>query len=145
MSHYCVRKPSKDRIPNYAMRLCTYSVLRRHFGKEQRVVVYAFLPPRKYPEIWCCPEKLWMPPPWKCSRPGWMELWATWSSARCPWSRHGGWKQVIFKVPSNPYHSVILWFDDLQCSEKSRSSPGGCLLNKRTTCTFERRGKICEY
>jgi len=21
-----------------------------------------------------CPEKLWMPPPWKCSRPGWMEL-----------------------------------------------------------------------
>jgi len=28
---------------------------------------------------WCgtgagCPEKLWMPPPWKCSRPGWMGL-----------------------------------------------------------------------
>jgi len=21
-----------------------------------------------------------MPPPWKCSRPGWMGLWATWSS-----------------------------------------------------------------
>jgi len=23
-------------------------------------------------------------PPWKCSRPGWMGLWATWSSGRCP-------------------------------------------------------------
>jgi len=21
----------------------------------------------------------WMPPPWKCSRPGWMGLWVTWS------------------------------------------------------------------
>jgi len=21
-----------------------------------------------------CPEKLWMPPPWKCSSPGWMGL-----------------------------------------------------------------------
>jgi len=21
-----------------------------------------------------CPEKLWLPPPWNCSRPGWMEL-----------------------------------------------------------------------
>jgi len=21
-----------------------------------------------------CPEKLWLPPPWQCSRPGWMEL-----------------------------------------------------------------------
>jgi len=31
-----------------------------------------------------CPEKLWMFPPWKCSRPGWMWLWATWSNGRCP-------------------------------------------------------------
>jgi len=23
------------------------------------------------------PEKLWMPRPWRCSRPGWMGLWAT--------------------------------------------------------------------
>jgi len=21
----------------------------------------------------------------------------------------GGWNQVMFKVPSNPYHSMILW------------------------------------
>jgi len=26
-----------------------------------------------------CPEKVRMPSPWKCSRPGWMGLWATWS------------------------------------------------------------------
>ena len=57
-----------------------------------------------------CPEKLWLPPPWNCSRPGWMELWATWSGGRCPCSWQEGWKQGIFKVPSNPNHSVILWF-----------------------------------
>ena len=31
-----------------------------------------------------CPVKLWMPPPWKHSRPGWVGLWATWSRGRCP-------------------------------------------------------------
>jgi len=57
-------------------------------------------------------EKFWMPPPWKCSRPGWMELWETWSSGRChcPW--RGGWDKMIFKVSSNPYHFMILWFYD---------------------------------
>jgi len=25
------------------------------------------------------PEKLWLPPPWQGSRPGWMELWAPWA------------------------------------------------------------------
>ena len=24
----------------------------------------------------------------------------------------GGWNEVIFKVPSNPYHFMILWFYD---------------------------------
>jgi len=41
-------------------------------------------------------------------RPGWMGLWATWSSGGCPCSWQGGWNQMIFKVPSNPYHSMIL-------------------------------------
>jgi len=31
-----------------------------------------------------------------CSRPDWMELWATWSSGRCPCSWQGGWNQMIF-------------------------------------------------
>ena len=37
-------------------------------------------------------------------------FWATWSSGRCPCSWQGGWNEMIFKVPSNPYHSMILWF-----------------------------------
>ena len=38
------------------------------------------------------PEKLWMFAFWKCSRPGWMGLWATWSSGRCPCPWQGGLK-----------------------------------------------------
>ena len=32
-----------------------------------------------------------VPPPWQCSRTGWMEFWATWSGGRhpCPWQE--GW------------------------------------------------------
>jgi len=57
-----------------------------------------------------CPVRLWMPPPWKHSRPGWMGLWATWSSGRCPCLKQGGWNQMILNVPSNPNHSMIPWF-----------------------------------
>jgi len=32
-----------------------------------------------------CPERWWMPHPGRCSRPGWMGPWATWSS------KWGGW------------------------------------------------------
>jgi len=28
------------------------------------------------------------------NRPGWMELWATWSSGRCPCSWQRGWNQM---------------------------------------------------
>ena len=49
-----------------------------------------------------------MPHPWECSRPGWMRLWATWSSGRCPCPWQGRWNWMIFKVPSNPNHSMIL-------------------------------------
>ena len=27
-----------------------------------------------------CPRRLWMPHPWRHSRPGWMWLWAAWSA-----------------------------------------------------------------
>jgi len=53
---------------------------------------------------------------WRHSRPGWVGLWATWSSTRsggcwpCLW--HGGWSLMIFEVPSDPCHSAILWFCD---------------------------------
>jgi len=32
-----------------------------------------------------CPERLWIPRPWRCAKPGWMRPWATWSS------KWGGW------------------------------------------------------
>lgn len=52
-------------------------------------------------------EKLWMPHLWKCSRQGWTDLRATWSSRMCPCLRQGSGNMVIFKVPSNPNHSMI--------------------------------------
>ena len=47
-------------------------------------------------------------PPWECSRPDWMGLGATWSGGRrpCPWQ--GGWNWVIWKVTSNPNHSMMV-------------------------------------
>lgn len=41
--------------------------------------------------------------------PGWMRLWANWSSWRCHCWLQGGWNQIIFTVPSNPNSSMILW------------------------------------
>jgi len=36
-----------------------------------------------------CPEKLWMPHPWRHSVPGWMEPYAAWASSwqPCPWQK----------------------------------------------------------
>ena len=48
--------------------------------------------------------------PWKHSRLGWTGLWATWSSWRCPCSLQGGWARWPLNLPSNPRHSMILWF-----------------------------------
>lgn len=44
------------------------------------------------------PEKMWLPHPWECLRPVWTGLGATWDS----------WKEMSFKVTSNPKHSTIL-------------------------------------
>ena len=48
--------------------------------------------------------------PSRCSRPGWMGLWAAWSSINGWWSClwQGDWIFMILEVPSNPGHSVIL-------------------------------------
>lgn len=43
---------------------------------------------------------------------GWRGFYATWSSRRCPRPWQEGWNYVIFKVPSIPNHSVILWDDN---------------------------------
>ena len=69
-----------------------------------------------YQEWWVagtgCPERLWMPHPWRRSWPGWMGPWATLSSTRSgvwlPCLGQGGWNLMILEVPSNPSHSMIL-------------------------------------
>lgn len=35
--------------------------------------------------LWSCPTQLWILHPQRYSRPGWMGLWAAWSSDRCPY------------------------------------------------------------
>ena len=61
-----------------------------------------------------CPESLWMPGPQRCTRPCWMGSWAAWSSIKCadcwPCLWQGVWRFMIFEVPSNPGHSLILWW-----------------------------------
>jgi len=57
------------------------------------------------------PERLWMPHPWRCSRPGWMGPWAAWAGMKWggwwPCLQQRGWSFVILEVPSNPSHSVV--------------------------------------
>jgi len=64
-----------------------------------------------------CPEKLWLPPPWQCSRPGWSGLWAAWSGGRCPCPWQGAWDYMTFKTPSNAHHSMILHTEHPQTSQ----------------------------
>ena len=58
---------------------------------------------------WVKGLELWMPHPWRCSKPGWMGPWAAWSGIR-----YGGWQSCLQQGgwscdgPSNPNHSVIL-------------------------------------
>jgi len=60
------------------------------------------------------PERLWMNHPWRCSRPGWKRPCAAWSSIKCggwwPCLWRGVWSFTILEVPSNPSHTMILWF-----------------------------------
>ena len=44
------------------------------------------------------PEKLWMPHPWRHSKPGCMGPWAAWSIGRQPCLWQEGWSSMIFKV-----------------------------------------------
>ena len=52
-----------------------------------------------------CPERLWMPHPWRCSRPGWMGPWAAWygigHGGWQPCLQQWGWSLMILVVPSN--------------------------------------------
>lgn len=50
------------------------------------------------------------------TRIGWMGLGAPRSSGRCVLSTAGDWNWVIFKVPSNPSQSLILWLGWSLCA-----------------------------
>lgn len=61
-----------------------------------------------------CPEKLWMPHPWKCSRPDWMGPWAIWSRV---------WQGWCIKDPFQPkplHVSMVQWRRDYFKREKER-------------------------
>jgi len=79
-------------------------------------------------------ERLWMPRPWRCSRPGWMEPWAAWAGIKwggwwpCLWQR--GWRFVILEVPSNLGHSVFLWKVSVQVSGVKKVNCSCSLLIK---------------
>lgn len=61
---------------------------------------------------WWDPEKSWMPHPQRCSSPGWMRPWSTWSSGwhTCLWK--GGWTGWSFCSLYSPSHFMILWVYD---------------------------------
>lgn len=72
------------------------------------------------------PEKLWVPHPQQCSRLGWMRLWAIWSSVRFPFTGQGSWSWMVFKIPSNTNHSVILWCNHFLSQKNEKVVPGSC-------------------
>jgi len=56
-----------------------------------------------------CPRRLWMPHPWRHSRPGWMWLWAAWSAGWRPCTQQGvetRWSLWSFST------QAILWSYD---------------------------------
>ena len=55
-----------------------------------------------------CPERLWCLPPWRYSKAVWTWSWATGSKQPCL-SREGQTRWPP-EVPSNPDHTVVLWF-----------------------------------
>ena len=81
-------------------------------GKLQVDQIFPWVPPQMLCHCLAdcfihCPEKLWMPPHRKCSRPGWRGLWATWSSGRCPCPWQGvGTRWYLRALPTQ----TILWF-----------------------------------
>lgn len=57
----------------------------------------------------CCPGRLWVPHPWRCSRPSWMGPGQPELEDGVP-AHSRGWNRVDFRVPSNLSHSVIPCF-----------------------------------
>lgn len=81
-----------------------------------------------------CPEKMLMSHPWKCSRPGGMELGATWPGGRCPcpWHVVGiRWSSGSLPTPA------ILWFHGYVSWNGSWSSEVMCMVGRYTFCSCQ--------
>ena len=72
-----------------------------------------------------------MPHPWRCSRPGWMEPWAAWSSIKCRgwwpclWWR--GWNLMILgSLPTQ----AILWFKMQQSADSQLGNSSHVMQTK---------------
>ena len=70
-----------------------------HWGPFRQVGAWEYGGGGMWPQK---PDRLRIPHPWRCSRPGWMGPWAAWSGIV-----YGSWNLVILGAPSNPGHSVI--------------------------------------
>jgi len=82
-----------------------------------------------------CPRRLWMPHPWRHSRPGWMWLWAAWSAGWRPCTWQGGWNSMIIVVLFNPGHSKEKKWHSIDAVQRCRSSemaPTGFLVTFKT-------------
>jgi len=55
-----------------------------------------------------CPEKLWVPHPWRCSRPGWMGPRAVWAAGGTQLTAGVGAGGALRSLPTQ----TILWFCD---------------------------------
>jgi len=61
----------------------------------------------------CCPGKLWMPHPQRCSRPGWMGLWASWTGGWQP--AHDSGLEARWYLRSLPTHAILWFYDSSAC------------------------------
>jgi len=90
-----------------------------------------------------CLEKLWVLHPWRCSRPGWMGSWATWSSGWCLCLWKGSWNWGSLRsLPTQtiPWFSECHWtfhcFMHFMITSKIRLavSVSHCLWKLRVFC-----------
>lgn len=90
----------------------------------------------------CCPKKLWMFHPWKCSRAGCLGASATWSSERCLSPQQSCWNWLIFKAPLNPSMTLWLWDTDLKMLYTQSAHPKSTEGLQKASNQWWRTGEI---
>ena len=86
--------------------------------------------------------------PWRCSRPGWLGPWAAWAGITCgdwwPCLWWGGWSFVILEVPSNPGHSVVLWYCCIFVKTTSSQSSPLVIFSLYTCLMMPNVAEVCK-